>query len=365
MAQVLLDFAADPAFHADDSLEADGFAIGWDHAHHALVPPVEHLASGSPVRQGWQAGRAAFGGRTLAAGASVRQWLQLRLQAWQHGLAFEPVQVTPHYLRQIAASHCPVTRGRMDDPVVERVRLDAGIAAGNLAMISSRVQAARGARDWRAALATSRTLHAQERATEEGLTALEWQRLAVLGSFVAPLAHEEACALPLVVLPPNRLRLFNPVQALQALATRLMAGEGFAQRVSRLEALIPGDAARRDFRRFVQALLPRVLTAGRMSDAQALRWALEDAWTDALVMARWQRFAVQLTPAQCEQVLQRATARGVAPLRLLDTPEPLATEGWAIEQQGQSRAQGSARTLRPRAAAAFAAAAPEQAALPL
>src|ERR1043165_5813180 len=84
--QTLLDFAdAD----AHTRLESDGFAIGWEHARHGVVPPPAHLANDSPVREGWQAGRAAFARRSLPATPAVRQWLQLRLAAWQHGLAFE------------------------------------------------------------------------------------------------------------------------------------------------------------------------------------------------------------------------------------------------------------------------------------
>ncbi|MFX5464791.1 hypothetical protein ABTD44_20675, partial [Acinetobacter baumannii] len=83
-------------------------------------------------------------------------------------------------------------------------------------------------------------------------------RLAVLASFVTPLSHEQAAAMPLLVLPPNRLRLFNPIQALQALVTRQLATPGWSARLSRLEALLPTDALRSDFNRFLLALAPRV-----------------------------------------------------------------------------------------------------------
>ena len=337
MAQTLLDFA-----DTDTSLETEGFAIGWAHAQHGCVPPVEHLASTSPVHHGWTAGRSAFERRSLSATPAVRQWLTLRLRAWRQGLAFEAVQVTPHYLRQLAAAHCPVTREPLGDAgVVERVRRDAGVAAGNLVLMAERAVAARDARS--------------------GLDAREAQRLGVLESFVTPLPHDQASTIALVMLPPNRLRLFNPVQALQALATRLVAGEGFAQRASRLEALLPGDEAQRAFRRFVHALLPRVLTAGKDTNALALRWALEDAWHDPLVIARWQRFALLLTPVQCERVVQRAAARGIAPVRLLETPEPLSTEGWALDDFGLSRpVLQPSRPMPPHAAPPT-----EQAVLPL
>ena len=93
-----------------DAFERLGFEIGWDHAQHRLTPPADHLHGGHPVRQGWEAGRLAFGTRTLRPTRSVQTWLQLRLQAWANGLPFEALMVTPHYLAQIDVLQCPVTR---------------------------------------------------------------------------------------------------------------------------------------------------------------------------------------------------------------------------------------------------------------
>ena len=75
-----------------------GFDIGWDHAHHGLVPGAELLHDGTPVCQGWMAGRAVFGRRTMASSRATRQWLQLRTRAWRQGLAFEGQQLTPNYV---------------------------------------------------------------------------------------------------------------------------------------------------------------------------------------------------------------------------------------------------------------------------
>ena len=104
MAQTLLAFDAHPA---DPQV---GFELGWDHAHHGLVPPPEQWLDGNPLHQGWRAGRACFGGRTLGASRRVRLWLRLRLHAWLRGRAFELGEVTPHYLGQIEVPVCPITR---------------------------------------------------------------------------------------------------------------------------------------------------------------------------------------------------------------------------------------------------------------
>jgi hypothetical protein len=102
MTQTLLSFDT-PAVAP---LDRTGFDIGWDHARHALVPPAELMLDGTPVSQGWLAGRAVFGRRTVAATRWVRQWLALRLQAWREGAEFDTLQVTPHYLSQLEPSHC-------------------------------------------------------------------------------------------------------------------------------------------------------------------------------------------------------------------------------------------------------------------
>jgi hypothetical protein len=134
MHQSTLDLDTLPADHADRT----GFDIGWDHARHGAGAAGRLMLDGTPVSQGWRAARAVFGRRTVAATRAVRQWLALRLDAWRAGVAFEPEQVTPHFLTQIETPHCPVTRlplGGSDDqqPVVTtRLRDDAGYAAGNL-----------------------------------------------------------------------------------------------------------------------------------------------------------------------------------------------------------------------------------------
>jgi hypothetical protein len=324
-----------------DSLEAIGFEIGWDHAHYALTPPLPHLHDGSPVRQGWGAGRLAFGRRTLRATPQVRKWLQLRLSAWQRGRVFEGVQVTPHFLGQIEATHCPVTRealthgtGAGSDASVDRVNNRAGYAAGNLVVMSVRANQAKGACAWDDAMAVVRRIEAGVPDAEDGLDAAQWSRLAVLTSFVTPLAHEVAACLPLLVLPPNRLRLLNPVQALQAVLTRLFTAPGYARRLLGLAALMPGDATRHAFQIFMHTLLARRIAAGPQLGVAAASRAMEDTWADPLVNRRWQALALRLDAALCEQLLQRAARRGLVGAAWRWIGAGAATEGWGLETGG-------------------------------
>jgi len=328
-----------------------GFELGWDHAHHGLVPPAEHLLPTNPLRQGWDAGRAAFGQRTLKPTRHVRKWLQLRLQAWKRGRAFEGVQVTPHYLAQIDTERCPITRatlthasGEDTDASVDRVFNDAGYAAGNLAVISSRANQAKGEMRWDEARLMAVMAEARQSGpgagTADGLASAEWARLAILMSFVTPLPHEVAASLPLLVLPPNRLRLLNPIQGLQALITLQIARSGYAARSAELArllvALIPGKDLRRDFHVFFHSLLPRAWDAGRPTSPVDMRERLEDAWRNPLVLRRWQRFAGQLSAEQAESLVRRAVAQGLTGKEAVVQVHAAsqATEGWALETAG-------------------------------
>jgi len=313
-----------------------GFELGFDHARHGLTPPVELLFNQSPLLLGWQAGAATFGRRALKPSRHTRLWLQLRTHAWARGRSFEEVQVTPNYLQQIAVEFCPILRRPLDADTlsIDRVRDDAGYAAGNLAMLSRGANAAKAQHGWASAGELARSVAQGPIRQIAGLGAAEWQRVAVLCSFVTELPHAEAAQIPLHVLPPNRLRLFNPIQALQALVTRQLATPGWSARLARLEALLPGEALKADFNRFVLALAPRVLQSAALVEAQDIRWALEDAWAQPLVQKRWTRFALQLTAAQAEGLVQRAAAKRLCPVHVQAHARAGATEGWALERGG-------------------------------
>lgn len=340
-----------PRITAQDQI---GFELGWDYAHYRVCPPDAYAHALSPLRDGLLAGQATFGLRTLNATRWVRKWLQLRLHAWLRGRSVELVQVTPHYLSQLDVSHCPITRAVLSmatlegsDASIDRVRNDAGYAAGNLAVMSTKANHAKAACGFRDAIRFVRQVEAGALGGVDGLTAVQWARVAVLCSFVEPLEHDEACALPLLVLPPNRLRLFNPVQALQAFVSRQLLVPGWSRRVSRIEALVPGKPAQRAFQAFFHALLPRVLEAGRNIEPHEARWAVEDAWRNTLVQRRWTAFARLLSAAQCDVIVRRATARKLTTGAVHQLSDKQATEGWNLASRGYV-ADTEAQALAPR-----------------
>ncbi|MBV8124066.1 MAG: hypothetical protein JO370_08280, partial [Paucibacter sp.] len=220
-----LPTVATPAEDADlPSGHLTGFTLGWDHGHYGLTPPVELMFPGSSIRLGWEAARKAFGMRVLHPRAQTRRWLALRIDAWLRGISFELTQVTPHYLQQLETSWCPVLRRALDRDAepsepssVARVRCDAGFAAGNLVVMSQQAQSAKAELSWQEAQERASSVEVGPIQTIAGLDAREWQRMAVLCSFVTPMPQSLAANIPMLLLPPNRLRLLNPIQALQAL----------------------------------------------------------------------------------------------------------------------------------------------------
>lgn len=326
-----------------------GFELGWDHARHRTQPPAPYAQQPSPLRHGLLAGAAAFGERALTPRPEVRRWLHLRLHAWLRGRSVELMQVTPAYLRRIAVRHCPITRVALvsdltpDSAVsIDRVRNDAGYAAGNLAQLSSRANHAKGAYRYQDALRIASRFDERPLRETGGLGAAAWWRIAILCSFVEPLPHAEACRLPMRVLPPPRLYLLNPVQALQAAICSQLLRPGWAARSRAIEQLLPGPALRRAYQAFFHRLLPRVLeqaTPGQRQartpdDVQRLRWAIEDAWGDPAVLRRWIDFAQRLDAAACERLLGQIGARCLGPWRPAPLSDAQALEGWNLEHRG-------------------------------
>jgi len=348
---------------AEGHLPDVGFELGWDYAQYGSVPPPEHLHPLSPVRQGWEAGRAGFGRRTLQPTRFARKWLQLRLNAWLRGRAFEGTQVNPAFLRQIDVAVCPVTRevlthgtGELSDGSVDRVFNDAAYAAGNLVVMSTRANRAKSCYGVDDAMVFVRQIEVGKLGQIDGMNAEQWARVAVLTSFVTPMPHANAAKLPLLVLPPSRLRVLNPVQALQVMLSLQFTRARHARRCAALAGLMPSGEARYAFNAFMHMLLARRLAAGRFADALAERHALEDLWRDPLINQRWQRLALRLTADACDRIGRVAAERGLAGKCVRWLAAESATDGWALEsagysmhvpghvaQAGEERSAGSAR----------------------
>ena len=310
------------------------------------------------LHQGYKAGRAQTGARTLQPHAGVDAWLATRLQALQWQRAYDADCLNPRLLSQIAKSHCPVTGAWLspDSLSQERPRLTAAHVArlatlapgqayvpGRVVVMSAQALgwledtlqsldgAAEGETLWRALQARAREA-CQDGATQASPESYE--RLAALVSYVTPLSHREACALPLLVLPPNRLQLSNPVQAVQALLTRLFVAGQPSRELAALRQLIQPRAVQQRLDAFVRAFrhaLAAVWSArqvrfeGGAQDA-LLDTCLEEAWRVREVQACWHQLARQWDAAECEALLQRWSLRGAVTADSQDAALPEALD---------------------------------------
>lgn len=293
------------AEHDAPGFDETGHRIGLDHARHGLTPPPDHLHPGHPVREGWMRGRSAFAGRTRPAPRAVQQWLALRLQAWLRGQPFDDFTVTPRLLARIDVPRCPVTReslthgeGAPADAVTVAVCEASGFTAGNLVVMSRRAAAAR---QWTPA-------HGPD-----PLDSAQRQRLTTLLSLGTALPHDQARAVPLTLLPPVRLRLRNPVQAVQVLLAQVFAGHP-SRRVdpANLAVLMP-EPARRACALYMSALLARSLDIPADADAEQRAQAMEDAGAHPSVHARWRDLARGLTEEDALRIVRTAVHRGLWP----------------------------------------------------
>ena len=339
---------------AVDRLDPVGFRIGWDHARHGLTPPVDDMHLGHPVRQGWEAGRAAGARRPAADTQAVRRWLGLRLLAWRCGREIDEQTVTLREISMLDVSRCPVRRTAFscpqpglapgaDDATVLALDREGPIRAGMLVIVSLRAaQAAMGV-DAASAGETARVLaaHAPD-AQRDGLDAGAWARLASLLSMRQRPSHAGLATLPqpLSLLPPPRLALLHPAHALQSVLTWRLAQVGTQAEAStdrhtragqsggfgslcgldRVGIDVPGAAARRCYFQFLSALLARRLASGtRDPDTCDGDVAFDSTWGHPLLRARWDALLTALGADGCARLVQavaRTTVGTPMPWRL-------------------------------------------------
>jgi hypothetical protein len=300
--------------------DAVAWQIGFDYARHGLPLPSAHLHEDSPLFNGWQSALSRSTQRHRDPAPGVRRWLALRLQAWQEGVPFEDQLLTAHYLRQLDTSHCPVTREELHDEIghpaqrcIVRLLTDQGYAAGYLVVLSQRAALALKARSLMTLREQAQTA-ARLGVSIDGLDAAAWARLASLVAAVTP----ETQSKPQRVLPPNRVHLANPSQALQAWVTRQLAHSGWSHRLLALHDALPGVPARQAASSLSAALAPHALQLPTTGMAQ--RWALEDLWLDERVQRRWSALVALLSPLTIERLLRQL-------------PPP---QGWAVENHHAS-----------------------------
>jgi hypothetical protein len=300
-----------------------GDALGFDYARYGMVPPAPCLWPGHPVREGWERGRRLMARRTRPATLAVTRWLALRLAAWQRGEAFDDHQITPQVLRSLeAATHCPVSgRALGGDARVVTVDARRGWVAGNLVLLDPALAERWTSMDWDAARDALARAEADPDAAVDGLPLRHWRRIVALKSLATPLPHDAAARIPLLVLPPNRLRLVNPVQELQAVLTLQLSVPGWGQRARTVAESLPA-ALRTEFNLFFNSLLAQALRQGHGDARPEMRDALAAAWGNEVVLRRWLRFTALVDAALAGRLVERLTHEPLPGLVVVRHGEP-------------------------------------------
>lgn len=187
----------------DELLEELGFDLGWDYARFGKQPHPEcHIPS---VLRGFRAGRHHFGVPQHRTDRFISKWLQVRLGALKRQRRVSE-DVTPSYLRAIDVTVCPVTLATLThstlsdtDWSVDRINNDGAYAVGNLMVISARANAAKGRKSFTEVAELSRGDPVD---VSDGLTRLEWRRLACLMHGSDPAALRDVVCGPLLTRLP-------------------------------------------------------------------------------------------------------------------------------------------------------------------
>ncbi|SAL78590.1 hypothetical protein [Caballeronia telluris] len=153
-----------------------GFDLGWDYARFGRVLSDER--ANPDVIRGYKAGLCHFTTPQRHPNRFESKWLQLRLSALRRGRIVQ-TEVTPEFLKRIDVAACPITLVELthsqlqdSDWSVDRINNDGAYAEGNLVIMSTRANTAKGTKAYGeiCELATGR-------ACDERLTTREWGRL--------------------------------------------------------------------------------------------------------------------------------------------------------------------------------------------
>lgn len=227
--------------------EKTGFELGWDYARFLGWHPDD------------ERNKHFLGGFATAKRASwppphldryIRKWLQLRYGAWRRNRVFDE-NVTPSFLQEIDRPLCPIlgttlthSTGELTDWSVDRLNNRGGYAVGNLAVMSTQANAAKGNLSLEDIISRSCLTHGCG-----GLTPLQWKRMVSLLAGPYSVIQERELLYPLCIVPPpyvplNLFQEFQLVLVREALASH-------SPLLAKLEKLCATRNARRQFKKLV------------------------------------------------------------------------------------------------------------------
>jgi len=264
------------------------FELGWDIASYGLGQPV--LLNDALVA-GYAEARLRRNRKPAVADRFVRKWLQLRVNAWlRHRVVDETV--TPDYLRRIDAKHCyvmgtPLTHGTgaPTDWSVDRLNNEGAYAPGNLVVISTGANKAKGRKTFAAVLSL---VDAPEQDTSE-LTSEQWSRLAALMAVPCNITKTHLPLLPYPLIPPVGVPLAFEQNLQWTLVSQCKGGPKTV--IGRMKAACDTPQRKIQFHQLIQKVR-------RKSEKLAV---YVDVWLNPTLWATFEDFVVLMSPAELQR----------------------------------------------------------------
>lgn len=230
--------------------EKAGFELGWDYARFLGWHPDD------------ERNKHFLGGFATAKSATwppphldryTRKWLQLRYGAWRRNRVFDE-NVTPSFLQEIDRPMCPIlgtilthSTGELSDWSVDRLNNQGGYAIGNLAVMSTQANAAKGN-------LSLEDIESRACLTYGcgGLTPLQWKRMVSLLTGPYSVIQERELLYPLCIIPPPYVPL-NLFQEFQLVLVR-ESHPGRSPLLAKLEKLCTSRNTLKQFKKLVLKL---------------------------------------------------------------------------------------------------------------
>lgn len=296
----------------------EGERIGWDFGRFSMELPDDVP---DYVINSAKAARYHFGRQRKHHDRYIRKWLRLRLNAWKRNRIVCP-NVDPGFLQQIDVEYCPVTRtvlahgdGGEQNWSVDRVNNDGGYARGNLAVMSTAANKAKGC------LSPAEVMEIALRPEGAlGLGQQEWLRMAALCNFVDHSGPRDAWRLtPLLVVPPPCLAIrcgSVVVQTLSSFSAARTSSRGHAALMSACK----GKSQRKAMDAYLKLLyglaMARLKRPSPGRSMVELMWAAEDIWSDggSHLMRIWAKFIETVgSDAELDRFIHAMRGVGPAP----------------------------------------------------
>lgn len=322
---------------AESNLDAEtGRAIGYDFARLGLPLPIhaekaitEGYASAHHSQSRYLRNRQ---DQREAADPVVRKLVRLRYSAWRRNRIVD-ASVTPAFLRVIQVNHCPITRvllthgTQLDtDATIDRVYNDGAYAAGNLVVLSQKANLAKANR-----LPDEICQIARSGQALEGLSNLEWSRMACLCEMASPSGKSNG-VWPLLVIPPNGIMITKPLvlimEFVSVLAWQMMPKRFYPM----ARNAFSGKKEKRFFDEFLHAYGGRHAFMVGVK-GEILRQKLGDLWAEVPI---WNLFAKLLKHMDGPKLTalftlaQRAFYGEMGPLNGKD----IVANSWHLETRG-------------------------------